>query len=321
VQPDISVVIPAHNEKSRVAPTIQNIARARTSGARVEFVIVDDDSTDGTVANLVSALPRLLDEPNIDIRLETLEEHSGNYHARNRGAELASADVLFMTDAHVQFSSGWDDLVLRRIRPSRILAGTTVQRGTQFRANGCNLAVPRMTTSWNLENRDRHSGNGNQGKRTAAVQIASCHATAITRELFHELGGYDTGMTLYGAGVPEFSVRAWMRGAEIHSVPELEVQHEFKSKDQFAILLDSIRHLWIHNCLRFGLLYRSEMGCMQVIQHYSRSYPEETQEALKLVDESDVWERRNWLEQNQARSFDWFVGYFGIEDESGNEIL
>ena len=63
VQPDISVVIPAHNERSRIASTIHSIARARTSGARVELVVVDDASTDGTVANLVSALPRLLDEP------------------------------------------------------------------------------------------------------------------------------------------------------------------------------------------------------------------------------------------------------------------
>ncbi len=310
MRPDISVVIPTHNEKSRVAPTIKSIAGARTSGARVEFVVVDDGSTDGTVANLVSALPRLLEQPDIDIRLEGFDERCGNYHARNRGAEIASADILFMTDAHVEFSAGWDDLVLRRIRPNRILSGVTVQKETQFRSRGCSLAVPRMGTTWN-------QGPGNC---TAAVQIAPCHATAITRELFETLNGYDTGMILYGGGEPEFSVRAWMRGAEIHVVPELEVQHQFKSRNEFATFIYAIRHYWIHNSLRFALLYLGEPGCLQVLQYYSQAYPEEFQEAVKLIDDSDVWERRSWLEENQIRSFEWFAGHFGIRDDDGSEI-
>jgi hypothetical protein len=135
------------------------------------------------------------------------------------------------------------------------------------------------------------------------------------------LGGYDTGMILYGGGEPEFSVRAWMRGAEILSVPDLEVLHEFKSRDQFARFLNSIRHYWVHNSLRFGLLYRSEKGCMQVVEHYSKSFPAETQEALRLIDGSDIWERRSWLEEHQRRSFEWYVGYFGIADESGGQVV
>jgi len=316
VRPEISVVIPAHNEQSRLAPTIQSISRARTSGTRLEFVIVDDASTDGTIANLVSALPRLLEEPNIHIRVESLEERAGNYVARNRGAEVASADVLFMTDAHVEFSKGWDDLVLRRIRPDRILAATTVQEGTGFKSYGCKLAVPRMGTKWNSEN-----GVPGEGRKTRAVQVATCHGTALTRDLFKRLGGYDTGMILYGGGEPEFSVRAWLHGAEIHSLSEVEVQHRFKSRDQFAVFLDSIRHYWVHNCIRFALLYRSEIGCLQVVQHYAGLFPDETHEALKMVNQSDVWDRRAFLEQNQIRSFDWFAGYFAVEDESGREIL
>jgi len=322
VRPDISVVIPAHNERSRIAPTIHNIARARTSGARVEFVVVDDASTDGTVANLVSALPRLLDEPAINIRVESLDQHSGNYHARNRGAEVASADVLFMTDAHVEFSRGWDDLVLRRIRPNRILAATTIQRGTDFRGTGCSLSIPRMGVLWNQpDNNGNANGSAAANARPMPVQVATCHATVIARDLFHELGGYDTGMILYGAGVPEFSVRAWLHGAEIYSLPELEVTHEFKSRDQMAALLYSIREIWIHNCLRLALLYRSELGCLQVLQYYSQAHPEEFQEALRLLEESDVWERRAWLEERQRHSFDWYVGHFDIQDEAGNAVV
>lgn len=313
MRPDISIVIPAHNEKSRLALTIENIARGRTGDARVEFVVVDDASTDGTVANLVSALPRLLEEPNIEIRVEYLDQRSGNYAARNRGAEVASADILFMTDGHVEFSPGWDEVVLRTIRPRRMLAGATMQHGTGFRSHGCKLAIPRMGTVWN--------GTASNDHHMHKVQIATCHATVLPRELFNELGGYDTGMILYGGGEPEFSLRAWLQGFEIVSVPGLEVHHQFKTRDEFALFLNSIRHYWVHNCLRFAMLYRSELGCMQVIQHYGKSFPEETQQALRLVDGSDVWERRSWLEERRRRSFDWFVGYFGVEDETGAPIL
>ena len=51
-RPDISVVIPARNEAKNIAPTVMAISRARTTDARVEFVIVDDASTDATMADL-----------------------------------------------------------------------------------------------------------------------------------------------------------------------------------------------------------------------------------------------------------------------------
>ncbi len=116
---------------------VQSIARSRTTEARVEFVIVDDASTDNCIAELVSVVPQLLDEPDIDIRVCRFDQHSGVFCARNQAASLASADILFITDAHVQFNRGWDALVLENVRPNRILAGTTSQSGTGFRGHGC----------------------------------------------------------------------------------------------------------------------------------------------------------------------------------------
>jgi glycosyltransferase involved in cell wall biosynthesis len=311
VQPDISVLIPARNESSRIAPTIRAIARARTTDARVEFVVVDDASTDGCVANLVSAVPRLLEESKIDIRVCQLDEHSGNYRARNHAAAIASADILFITDAHVQFSRGWDERVFEHIRPNRILAGTVTQQGSPFRGYGARLLVPLMGTSWNPE----------PAEGVGQVPIAVCSATVIPRALFERLGGYDAGMIQYGAGEPEFSVRAWLHGAEICSLPDLEVQHEFKARGEFTKFLDSVRLYWVHNCIRFGLLYLSELGCMQLLRYYARAFPTVFQRALAMVNESDVWERRALLEQHRERSFDWFVDYFGLKNQIGGAII
>lgn len=311
MQPDISVLIPARNERSRIAPTIQAIARARTTGARLEFVVVDDASTDGCIENLVAAVPGLLEEPKIDIRVCQLPHHSGNYRARNQAAALSSSDVLFITDAHVQFCQGWDQCVLDNIHHNRILAGTVTQKGTPFRGYGCRLLVPLMGTSWNRES---------AGILTP-VPISVCSATVITRELFDRLGGYDPSMLQYGAGEPEFSVRAWLHGAEVYSLPTLEVEHEFKERNEFVAFLNGVRLHWVHNCLRFGLLYLSEAGCMQMLRYYARAFPAVFQQALDLVQASDVWERRTILEGRRQRSFDWFVGRFALRDQLGGEIL
>ncbi|MGA7409602.1 MAG: glycosyltransferase [Bryobacteraceae bacterium] len=308
--PDISVVIPSRNE-AKLAPTIRSIARARTTDARVEFVIADDASTDDTVASLVAAVPELLREPKIDIHVYRLEEHQGIYKTRNHAAGFANGEILFGTDAHVRFSTGWDELVLHHSAPNRVLSGTTVHPGTQFRGYGCDLLIPFMGTSWN---------NG-PVDGVAHVPVAPCHATVMPRELFHRLGGYDSGMILYGAGEPEFSVRAWLQGADVMVVGDLLVEHEFKPTDVLENFIGEVRPFWIHNCIRFGFLYLSELGCMQMLRYYSLQYPKLFPDALRRVNESDVWERRAFLEDRQERPFQWLIDYFGMKNQAGGEII
>jgi glycosyltransferase involved in cell wall biosynthesis len=310
-RPDISVVISARNEGARLAPTIQSIARARTTDARVEFVIVDDASTDGTIPNLVAKMPELLNERSIIIRVSRLKDRAGIFRARNHAVSLAKADIIFGTDAHVRFSRGWDEIVFQNMAPNRVLAGTTIEKGSSFQGYGCHLLVPGMNTSWNSGPIDR----------IARVPIAVDHAMVTTRELFNRLGGYDSGMIMHGAGEPEFSVRAWLHGAEVVAIEDLKVEHRFKPKDELAKFVSAARPSLVHNSLRFGLLYLSELGCLQLLRFYARSYPAVFQEALRQVDQSDVWERRSHLEKRQQRSFEWFVDYFGIKNQLGGEVI
>jgi glycosyltransferase involved in cell wall biosynthesis len=309
-RPDISVVIPARNEGGRLAPTIRSIARARTTDARLEFIIADDASTDDTTASLLKAVPELLNEKWIDIRVLRLEKQAGIYRARNQAAAEASAEILFGTDAHVRFSRGWDEVVLRRIAPDRILAGVTTQKKSGFKGYGCDLVVPFMGTQWRCD-----------PASPSQVQVAPCHATVIPRKLFQSLGGYDAGMRLYGAGEPEFSVRAWLHGAEVVICEELQVEHHFKPKSELMKFWSQVRPFWIHNCLRFGVLYLSEAGCLQMMRYHAQKFPEFFPAAMRQLAQSDVLQRRQRLEQTQQRSFDWFVTYFGLRNELGGEIL
>ena len=310
-QPDISLLIPAHNEGARTANTILSIAHSRTTGARLEFVIVDDGSTDDSAAQLAARVPQLLEQKYIDVKVCRCEENGGNYEARNEAARHATAPILFITDAHVEFCDGWDELVFENFRPNRILAGTTTQKGAAFRGYGCQLLIPLMDTWWNK----RLAGE------TAPVQIAACSATVISADLFRQLGGYDTGMLFYGGGEPEFSVRAWLEGAEVHAVRALEVRHEFRTGEQLTSFMQRIRPYRLHNSIRFGLLYLSEAGCLQLLRYFALTAGQHFPRALNLIARSDVFERRAQLEKRRERTFPWFLDYFGIRNQIGDAVL
>lgn len=309
--PDISVTIPARNEGGRLVDTILSLARARTTGARLEFVIADDASDDDMEGALRASADQLLAEPGIDIKVSRLDERHGVPLSRNHAAALATGEVLFITDAHIRPSHGWDALVLEHIRPERMLAGAITEANTAFTGYGCRLVVPFMGTYWNRE----------PVEKPTPVQIAACPATALPRRLFERLGGYDPGMQLYGAAEPEFSLRAWLHGAEIMLVPDLKVEHRFKPKAEREAFIGEVRPFMVHNSLRFGLLYLSEDGCMQLLRYQARKFPNLFSSAIQMVEDSDVWARREALEQQRQRPFEWFVQRFDLKDQIGGDLL
>jgi glycosyltransferase involved in cell wall biosynthesis len=311
MQPDISILIPARNEADRTAATIRAMARARSIGARLEFVVVDDESDDDSVERLIAAVPGLLDEPNIDIKLDRLGQRAGVYGARNAAAEHAEADIMFLTDAHVEPSYGWDREALEHVRPGRILAGVVADRAGMFRGYGCSLALPLMGTQWNTTPVDG----------LAAVQVAPSTATVLTRDLYDQLGGYDDGMHVYGAGVPEFSVRAWLQGAEIAVASGLEVRHAFKPRDEMLDFVATVRPFWVHNCLRFAALYLGDAGFRHVVRYFLEGFPNVTPLALQVLERSDVWQRRADLQARQVRSFAWFVQHFAVTTDTGELLV
>jgi glycosyltransferase involved in cell wall biosynthesis len=303
--------MPAYNEGDRLISTLRSLARARTTGARLEFLIVDDASTDSTLERIRDAAPELLGEPGIDIKVARQEQRAGVPLTRNHAASLASADILFITDAHVRICRGWDARIREQLRPHRVLAGGVTEENTPFVGYGCRLVVPFMGTYWNKQ----------RVTRVQPVEIAACPATALHTELFRRLGGYDPGMRMYGAAEPEFSVRAWLHGAEIVIVPRLQVQHRFKPQAEREKFIEEMRPYMVHNSIRFGLLYLSELGSLQLLRYYSRKFPNVFPSAMRMIADSDVFERRARLEQQRKRPFSWYTRRFNLKNQIGGEIL
>ena len=93
VEPLYSVVIPAYNEEWRIVPTIGAIATHMSSlGEPWELIVADDGSTD-TTAELVRDLEL------VNLRLLLAEQNGGKGSAVRRGVLQARGSVILFADA------------------------------------------------------------------------------------------------------------------------------------------------------------------------------------------------------------------------------
>jgi glycosyltransferase involved in cell wall biosynthesis len=306
--PDLTVVIPTRHDVSALPSTIGSFLAARTRGTRLEFVIVDDASPTGVDAAMFGDLLR---EPGPSASLTVLRphEHIGITRARNLGARHARAGHLFITDAHVKVEPGWDAVIAEYAGARRILAATIESDQTGACGFGASLELPALTLRWNTE----------PGGDLAAVQVAASAGMVVDRELYWSVGGFDPGMILYGSAEAEFSVRAWLRGAEVVNLPGLIVAHRFRSAAERRLSMAANLHFVLHNRLRFALLYLPDDAVLRVLREMAALYPSRAvTRACDLVAASDVWRRRTALRKHELFSFGWFSRKFGLDAYTGH---
>jgi hopene-associated glycosyltransferase HpnB len=93
--PDVDVVVPARDEAHTIRPAIRSLL-AQDYGGRYRVILVDDNSTDGTVA--LAGAARNLDV--IALRSKP-EQWSGKLWALSQGVAASHAPVLLFTDADI----------------------------------------------------------------------------------------------------------------------------------------------------------------------------------------------------------------------------
>lgn len=92
----LSIVMPVHNEAAHLPETFAALAEAiERSEFDVEVILIDDGSTDDSLAVAANAAGRL--------PIRVIEEsHGGRFRARRTGIEAATADWVLLLDARVR---------------------------------------------------------------------------------------------------------------------------------------------------------------------------------------------------------------------------
>lgn len=172
--PRVTVLIPCFNEERVVAASVERILKS--DWPKLEVLVLDDGSTDGTAARVREAFP---DHPRV--RLLTFA-NGGKARALNRGLALATGEIIVALDADTQFAP---DAVSKLVRwfvdpqvgavAGNAIVGNRVNLVTRWQAL-------EYVTAQNLERRALAA--------LGAVTVVPGAVGAWRREALEALGGY-----------------------------------------------------------------------------------------------------------------------------------
>jgi GT2 family glycosyltransferase len=195
------VVIPALNEETRLAPTLEALGRQTVPASLFEVIVVDGGSSDRTVEIAEQWGARCVRSPR------------GHGRQRNAGARAARADWLAFLDADCTPSEDWVEVALENIeRGGADLFGAPVLTppgGTWVqRAWGAHLASRRAFAS---------------GEGSGVARFLTTQNLVASRALFVDVGGFDEELTSGEDYL--FVVGAEAMGARVRCEPRLRVTH------------------------------------------------------------------------------------------------
>ena len=175
----ISVIIPLYNKEAGIATALRSVLAQ--SFQDFEVVVVDDGSTDGSIA-----IVKTFNDPHIRL---IQQKNAGVSAARNRGIEEAKGEYVAFLDADDEWEPGF----LAEIRV--LQEGFPECRAQATNYSFCSNGVKSSTILRKIP------FNGEQGVLTNYFEVASCShppvwtsAVCIERKLLQEIGGFPIGI-------------------------------------------------------------------------------------------------------------------------------
>jgi glycosyltransferase involved in cell wall biosynthesis len=203
----VSIVIPVLNQGPYIGAQLESLSR-QTYAGDCETIVVDNGSTDDTVARALEFRDRLP-----GLRVVDASGHRGVQHARNVGARAAQGDFLALCDGDDVVAEGWLEGLVKAAADADIVGGP-------IDVDTLNSGLPR---AWRqdeplLELAVKHDF-------LPTVSGSNCGMwTSVAREL-----GFDAAWRDAGADI-EFSWRANLAGYRMVYAPDAFVCMRFRTR-------------------------------------------------------------------------------------------
>ncbi|XP_040006640.1 polypeptide N-acetylgalactosaminyltransferase 10-like [Xiphias gladius] len=229
--PNTSIIIPFHNEGwSSLLRTVHSVLNRSPPQLIAEVILVDDFSDkEHLKVPLEEYMMRI---PKVHI-LRT-KKREGLIRTRLLGAAAAKGEVITFLDSHCEANVNWLPPLLDRIAQNRKTIvcpmidvidhdnfGYDTQAGDAMRgAFDWEMYYKRIPIPPELQRDDP--------SEPFESPVMAGGLFAVDRKWFWELGGYDTGLEIWGGEQYEISFKVWMCGGRMEDIPCSRVGHIYR---------------------------------------------------------------------------------------------
>lgn len=215
--PETSVIVLNHNGKQHLGPCLTSLLELDYPKDRLEIILVDNGSSDGSVAWVAERFP--------DVKIVALDDNLGFCAGNNRGAEAAQGEYIAFLNNDTRVHSQWlKELVRLPMQQPEIVS--TAARILDWEGKVIDFAG--ATMNFHGFAFQRHFGFPAQDARMyeqeEPILFACGGSMLIKRDIFLAVGGFDEDYFIYFEDA-DLGWRLWLMGYQVWFVPSAVSYH------------------------------------------------------------------------------------------------